>query len=283
VLYPAFEPDFVGELFVLRLIDPTESHPDFRGIGLGERKPAQLIMDAAWAHGLNAPEFLTNIADDFASHHDYGFLIVELAKVCPAQDKLEAWLSALAQVALRFAMAGRGIELNNVVSIVEGIAKQRPELAAYLAMTIFAGGLTSEVEHLSLAAVGLTRLRNVYSNHRDNAAVREWLAKGLFNRSVDLVERQSPADLPGAVELLAELRVLSQAHPHDAAVRDEFGKTLAFMAYAYASHNACPQAQDCIQQLDNMQAASELDTVWRKLGLTLSDIRSFVAEQCPHT
>ena len=66
-------------------------------------------------------------------------------------------------------------------------------------------------------------MRALAAAHADDAAVREQLAKGLFNT---LTDAKAEDDLARRDALLAELRALAAAHAADATVREELAKGL---------------------------------------------------------
>ncbi|WP_184796963.1 hypothetical protein, partial [Nitrospirillum iridis] len=211
--FTKLEPDFVGGLYVLNHLGAIRA-PAVR------IHTAQRILDLAWQRGDPVP-FLANLAANFGGVTTFHPLLTQMVSHTPT-DTVARIRWAMAQTDVVFALTRHGADgVVNAVLDALTRAKDAPLVPAAHARALFAAGLTGEFTNHPRTDDRLAALRGLATNWPQDAAVRENLAKGLFNAF-----NNAGADVLRADKLLDELRTLASEWQQDVAVRERLAKGL---------------------------------------------------------
>ncbi len=204
------EPDLIGEFFVLEALqrDPENPFAEF---------PHGWMPETAWRLRAGAmAEFVTRARQNFPDHDSIRQINITVSGV------KESWLLAA------FAIPFQANRLTKWFADVRQmlLAPAQSDIGAanaFADLTVLATSFESQVIELPFLAALLGDLAALARDHAEDAAVREPLARGLFNT---LNAAKAEDDLARRDTLLEELRALARDRAEDAAVREPLARGL---------------------------------------------------------
>jgi hypothetical protein len=203
---PELEPDVVGEAMVLWWLS---THP----------LEARALIDRAWSLGMG--EFVARATQNFPD-------TVEASALLTPSPAADAGALAAARLAL-FERLARSDRVAEVTAKGRALLTDAKQPALVRALAAFAWMQPTPTPRDAADVDELLRsVRDDFSpRDLDDPAVREWLAKALFNAFHDASRpAEQGGDAARAGTLLDELRSLAKRQDSGPAVREEFAKAL---------------------------------------------------------
>lgn len=232
------EPDLIGEFFVLETLqrDPENPFAEF---------PYGWMPETAWRSRAGAmAEFVTRATQNFPAHDSIKQINITVSGV------KESWVTAAFSILFQADSLTKWFA--NVREMLLSPAQSDIGAANALAdLTVLATSFERGVVELPFLAGLLRDLAALARLHAGDAAMREQLAKGLFNT---LNHAKAEGELARRDALLEELRGLAAKYWFDSSVRAPFAYGLA-LAHIHLKTEGDPT--QCESLLEELRALSQ--------------------------